>query len=403
MQGDEVTEKYFRKGFGLRKEVAETLAVDYHSQIVDRVRENNFALEVGNLYFRLAREFGFCFGVERAVEYAYEASRKFADKRLFLVGEIIHNPHVNHTLRQMGVTILVPGSGGRFDYSGITENDVVIIPAFGVTTQDLRRLQESGCVLVDTTCGSVLNVWKRVELYARDGFTALVHGKHFHEETQATVSQIEKYEAGKYVVVRDMGETELICSFIEHGGDPSDLQATFAAKVSEGLDFSHDLECVGIANQTTMLASESLAIEHRVRQALSNRYGEEHVDQHFRSFGTICTATQERQNAVLDLVEESPDMMVVIGGYNSSNTNHLAKLCSTRCPTFHIADASCIDAENNRICYKSVGSTEDTVVDGWLEEGAKLIGITAGASTPNNKIGETIERIVRIRGLSLPD
>jgi 4-hydroxy-3-methylbut-2-enyl diphosphate reductase len=272
-----------------------------------------------------------------------------------------------------------------------------------VTTQDLQRLQDAGCVLVDTTCGSVLNVWKRVEQYARDGFTALVHGKHFHEETQATVSQIEKYDAGKYVVVRDMGETELICGFIEHGGDPSDLQATFADKVSEGFDFLRDLECVGIANQTTMLASESLAIENRVRQALVNRYGEGNIDQHFRSFGTICTATQERQNAVLDLVEESPDMMVVIGGYNSSNTNHLAKLCSTRCPTFHIADASCIDPEHNRIRHKPVGSTEDALVDRWLGEETKLIGITAGASTPNNKIGETIERILRIRGLSLSD
>ncbi len=398
-----MTEKYFRKGFGLRREVAETLSIDYHSRIVDRIRENDFFLEVGNLNFRLAREFGFCFGVERAVEYAYEASRKFAGKRLFLVGEIIHNPHVNQTLRQMGVTILVPGSDGRFDYSSITDDDVVIIPAFGVTTQDLRRLQESGCVLVDTTCGSVLNVWKRVEQYARDGFTSLVHGKHFHEETQATVSQIEKYGTGNYVVVRDQDETELICNFIEREGDPSVLQATFADKVSEGFDFSRDLQYVGIANQTTMLASESLAIENRVRRALISRYGEENIDEHFRSFGTICTATQERQNAVLDLVEESLDMMVVIGGYNSSNTNHLAKLCSTRSPTFHIADASCIDPEQNRICYKPVGSMEDVVVEGWLGDGPKLIGITAGASTPNNKIGETIERIVRIRGLSLPD
>lgn len=397
-----MTEKYYRRGFGLRREVADTLAVDYHSRLVDLIRENDYALEVGDLTFRLAREFGFCFGVERAVEYAYEASRKFAGKRLFLVGEIIHNPHVNQTLRQMGVTILVPDAAGRFDYSTITDDDVVIIPAFGVTTQDLLRLKKSGCVLVDTTCGSVLNVWKRVEQYARDGFTALVHGKHFHEETQATVSQIVKYESGKYVVVRDIEETEQICKFIERGGDPSALQAKFADKVSTGFDFTRDLERVGIANQTTMLASESLDIERRVRQALSNRYGEAKADEHFRSFGTICTATQDRQNAVLDLVEESPDLMVVIGGYNSSNTNHLAKLCSTRCPTFHIADASCIDPDSNVIRHTPVGSTGEEALEGWLGEGAKLIGITAGASTPNNKIGETIERILLVRGLSLP-
>lgn len=397
-----MTEKYFRKGFGLRREVADTLAVDYHSQLVDRIRGNDFTLDVGDVTFRLAKEFGFCFGVERAVEYAYEAARKFAGKRLFLVGEIIHNPHVNQTLREKDVTILEPDPKGSFDYSAITDEDVVIIPAFGVTTQDLLQLKESGCVLVDTTCGSVLNVWKRVEQYARDGFTALVHGKHFHEETQATVSQIEKYETGKYVVVRDIEETEKICEFIERGGDSTDLQRAFAEKVSSGFDFSLDLERVGIANQTTMLASESLAIEQRVRQALSRRYGDDHLDDHFRSFGTICTATQERQNAVLDLVEDSLDMMVVIGGYNSSNTNHLAKLCSTRCPTFHIADASCIDPDANLVRHKPVGSAEEVMLTGWLTDGAKVIGITAGASTPNNKIGETIERLLLIRGLTVP-
>ncbi len=397
-----MTEKYFRKGFGLRREVAGTLADAYHSQLVDRIRGNDFSLDVGDLTFRLAKEFGFCFGVERAVEYAYEASRKFSGRRLFLIGEIIHNPHVNQTLQQMGVTILRPGSHGRFDYSAIIEDDVVIIPAFGVTTQDLLELKEAGCVLVDTTCGSVLNVWKRVEQYARDGFTALVHGKHFHEETQATVSQIEKYEDGKYVVVRDIQETELICEFIERGGDAAGLQDRFAEKVSKGFNFTRDLERVGIANQTTMLASESLAIEQRVRQALCSRFGNDNVDRHFRSFGTICTATQERQDAVLDLVDDSLDLMVVIGGYNSSNTNHLAKLCSTRSSTYHIADASCIDPATNAIRYKPVGATEEEVSTEWLSAGAKVIGITAGASTPNNKIGETIERILKIRGLTAP-
>lgn len=397
-----MTEKYFRKGFGLRREVAGTLAQDYHSQLVDRIRANDYALTVGDLTFRLAREFGFCFGVERAVEYAYEASRKFAGKRLFLVGEIIHNPHVNQTLKQMGVTILKPAVDGRFDYSAITEEDVVIIPAFGVTTQDLLHLKESGCVLVDTTCGSVLNVWKRVEQYARDGFTALVHGKNFHEETKATISQIEKYDGGKYVVVRNLDETEQICDFIEQGGDPSELQQSFAKKVSDGFDFTEDLERVGIANQTTMLALESQTIEWRVKQALVSRYGEENIDDHFRSFATICTATQERQDAVLDLVRDHVDLMVVIGGYNSSNTNHLAKLCAARCTTFHIADSACIDPESKSIRHKPVSSTNEVEQSGWLAEGAKVIGVTAGASTPNNKIGETIERILQSRGLGVP-
>jgi len=395
-------ENYFRKGFGLRREVADTLATDYHSQIVDHIRRNDFTLVVDDLTIRLAREFGFCFGVERAVEYAYEAATKFPDKRLFLIGEIIHNPHVNQTLQDMGVTILAAGPEGLFDYSAISGDDVVIIPAFGVTTQDLAQLQKSGCILVDTTCGSVLNVWKRVEQYAREGITALVHGKHYHEETQATVSQIEKYVTGKYVVVRDLEEADRICCFIENGGDSNELQRDFSEKVSAGFDFSRDLERVGIANQTTMLASESLAIEERVKRALSHRYGEENIEQHFRSFGTICTATQERQNAVLDLVKGHLDLMVVIGGYNSSNTNHLAKLCSTRCPTFHIADSLCIDPEAHVIRHKPVGSTKEVELTGWLEDGATTIGITAGASTPNNKIGETIKRILLTRGLTIP-
>lgn len=397
-------EKYFRKGFGLRKEVADTLTADYHSQLVDRIRENDFELVVGDLTFRLAREFGFCFGVERAVEYAYEAATKFKGRRLFLIGEIIHNPHVNQTLRQMGVTFLERDPDGFFDYSSITSDDVVIIPAFGVTAKDLSHLRNRGCVLVDTTCGSVLNVWKRVELFAKDGFTALVHGKYFHEETKATVSQIEKHENGKYIIVRDLEETDRICRFMEEGGDPAELQEEFADQVSDGFNFTRDLERVGIANQTTMLASESLAIELRVREALSRRYGEDEIEDRFRSFGTICTATQERQDAVLDLVQGSLDLMLVIGGYNSSNTNHLAKICSTQCPTFHIADASCISPETNTIRHMPVGSAEEVEVSGWLEEeeGERVIGITAGASTPNNKIGETIERVLLTRGLPVP-
>ena len=172
--------------------------------------------------------------------------------------------------------------------------------------------------------------------------------------------------------------------------------------MSAGFDFSQDLERVGIANQTTMLASESQAIEQRVRAALIHRYGEANIQDHFMSFGTICTATEERQKAVLDLLEGSLDMMVVIGGYNSSNTNHLAKISAMRCKTFHIADASCINPEINVIRHKPVGATEEVESVGWLEDGAKVVGITAGASTPNNKIGETIERILRSRGLDIP-
>ncbi len=396
---------YFRKGFGLKREIEGSLAEDYHSRLVDQVRRAGNVLRAGDLTFRLAKEFGFCYGVDRAVEYAYESRRKFPEKRIFLVGEIIHNPHVNEKLESMGVTIIRPVEDGHFDFSGITPEDVVLIPAFGVRVADFEWLRSIGCVLVDTTCGSVLNVWKRVERYAREGFTAIVHGKHFHEETKATVSQVTKYEGGKYLIVRDMDETDLLCGFIRagvaEGATLAAMRETFGHKVSEGFDFERDLVRVGLANQTTMLASESLAIARRIGEALTERYGADHVDEHFRTFDTICSATQERQDAILELIEEPLDAMIVIGGYNSSNTNHLAKICAKKVTTYHIADAVCIDDRSGGIRYKQVDSTTEIERSDWLD-GVRTIGITAGASTPNNKIGEAIERTLRSRGLEVP-
>ena len=392
---------YFRKGFGLKRQIEGDLAKQYHSQLVDRIREGGYSLEVDGLTIRLAKEFGFCYGVDRAVEYAYESRTKFPDTRIHLVGEIIHNPHVNEKLAGMGITIIELGEDGQFDFSGVQPEDVVLIPAFGVRYADFQHLRELGCVLVDTTCGSVLNVWKRVEQYARDGFTAVVHGKHFHEETKATTSQVTKYEGGRYIIVRDMDETELLCRFIKDEATPAEMQEAFGHKVSDGFDFARDLRRMGVANQTTMLASESLAIARCISEALSERYGPGHLETHFRTFDTICSATQERQDAVLDLIEEPLDAMVVIGGYNSSNTNHLAKICSKKVTTYHISDATCILPESGTILYKPVDRAGEVEQKDWLS-GVGRIGITAGASTPNNKIGEAIERVLQSRGLAVP-
>ncbi len=392
---------YFRKGFGLKREIEGTLADDYHSQLVDRIRAADNTLEVGDLTLRLAKEFGFCYGVDRAVEYAYESRTKFPDKRILLVGEIIHNPHVNDKLESMGITIVHRSDDGQFDFSAVGPEDVVLIPAFGVRYADFERLREIGCVLVDTTCGSVLNVWKRVEQYARDGYTAVVHGKHFHEETKATTSQVTKYEGGKYIIVRNMEETELVCRYIAGDVAVAEMEQTFGHKVSDGFDFTRDLERIGVANQTTMLAGDSVAIANRLSEALTARYGEDQLDEHFRNFDTICSATQERQDAILELIEEPLDAVIVIGGYNSSNTNNLARICSKKVTTYHISDATCIDTESSTIRHKPVDTEVEKEQADWLP-GLKRIGITAGASTPNNKMGEAIERILQMRGLAIP-
>lgn len=398
---------YFRRGFGLKKTIQPIIAANYHSSLVDKIREDGYTATFGDLTFILAKEFGFCYGVDRAVDYAYETSHKFPDRRIFLVGEIIHNPHVNTRLQEMGIRFLHPSPDGKFDFSEVTPDDVVILPAFGATLADFKELNELGCILVDTTCGSVLNVWKRVDSYARDGFTALIHGKYQHEESRATASQVYKHEGGKYVVVRDMDEARLIMDFIEQNEkalSADELRRHFAEKASKGFDPETDLVKIGVANQTTMLATESLAIANEVGKSLARRYGEENLPHHFRSFDTICSATQERQDAVLEMMQDPPDIMIVIGGYNSSNTNHLAHLCRGYTRTYHISDSTRIDPEKGTISHKPVLDPEapEEVVEDWLPAGPISIGITAGASTPNNKIGEAIENIVKIRGETIP-
>jgi len=395
-----MADTYFRKGFGLKGEIEGALVSDYHSALVEEVRSRGYELTSGDLTVRLAREFGFCYGVDRAVEYAYETRSKFPDKRIFLVGEIIHNPHVNAKLSTMGIVIVRRGELGEFDFAGVTADDVVIMPAFGVTKEAFDRLRGVGCVLVDTTCGSVLNVWKRVESYARDGFTSVIHGKYQHEETRATASQAGKFPGGHFIVVRDMGEARLLCEFIAHGGSAADLRQRFRVASSPDFEPERDLQRVGVANQTTMLSGESLAIAAELRGAMVARYGDVEAARRFRTFDTICSATQDRQDAVLRLLEDSVDVMVVIGGYNSSNTTHLAALCARRVPTFHVEDSGGIDPERGVIRHKPVGGHAEMETAGWLPATARVVGVTAGASTPNNKVGETIERVFATRGIS---
>jgi 4-hydroxy-3-methylbut-2-enyl diphosphate reductase len=397
------SETYYRKGFGLKSAVQGTLDADYSGGLVDLLRERDFTLTVRDVTIRLAREFGFCYGVERAVEYAYQTRSKFPDRRILLVGEIIHNPHVNAKLRSMGITILRP-ENGAFDYSQVSSGDVVILPAFGVTIRDFEILREIGCIVVDTTCGSVLNVWKRVETYARDGFTALIHGKYYHEETRATASQVSKFPGGQYLIVRDMAEAQLVCRFIEGQLDAGTLMAQLGKGAGPGFDPNIHLARIGVANQTTMLAQESLAIAEEVGQAMARAHGDSHRATHFRSFDTICSATQDRQDAVEELLREPLDVMLVIGGYNSSNTISLAAICAASVPTFHVEDATCIDSERGTIRHWNSVRKEEVETSGWLSRpGVVRVGLTAGASTPNNKIGDAVARVLATRGIGRDD
>ncbi len=406
-------ETYFRKGFGLRTEVQGDLSADYAGWIVDALRERDGVLTVGDVTVRIAREFGFCYGVERAVEYAYQTRRKFPDRRIFLVGEIIHNPHVNEKLRRMDIVILAPGDHdadhSRFDFSGIAPDDVVVLPAFGVTIHDFEALRNLGCIVVDTTCGSVLNVWKRVESYSRDGFTALIHGKWYHEETRATASQVGRFPDGRYVIVRDMEEARLVTAVIEAlaAGRTADaevraFQERLGHAVSPGLDPRRHLDRIGVANQTTMLARDSLAIAAEVGGAMQRAFGTGQAA-HFRTFDTICSATQDRQDAVLELLAEPLDAMVVVGGFNSSNTLSLAALCADRLATYHVEDATNIDVARGEIRFRPPGKehAEEQRRDWLPSTGPVRVGITAGASTPNNRIGETVSHIFATRGIVL--
>jgi 4-hydroxy-3-methylbut-2-en-1-yl diphosphate reductase len=390
---------YFRKGFGLKSEIQSELDSDYTGHLVDLLKDREYSLTVGDVTIRLAKEFGFCYGVERAVDYAYQARKKFPDRTIYLAGEIIHNPHVNSKLQAMGITFLMP-ENGHIDFSVVKAEDVVILPAFGVTIRDFEVLRQIGCVMVDTTCGSVLNVWKRVESYARDGLTSLIHGKHYHEETRATASQAEKYEGGQYFIVRNMEEAQLVCDFIEGRLSASALMERFAHAASPNFDPERDLRRIGVANQTTMLARESLAIGELVGRSMARARGDEYAKENFRTFDTICSATQERQDAVVELLREPLDVMVVIGGYNSSNTMSLAALCSETVRTFHVEDADDIDPASGTIRHRPLGAEEETASAAWIPNtGPVRIGVTAGASTPNNKIGEAVGRIFASMGI----
>ena len=380
----------FRKGLDRKHEVAGRLADDYHSGLVAKLKQDGFAYRSGRLTVHLAREFGFCYGVDRAVDYAYQARVRFPDRRIFLTGEIIHNPHVNDQLRGQGIRFLSDEGESTQD---IARDDVVILPAFGVAIDVLDGLVARGCTLVDTTCGSVLNVWKNVKRYTAEGVTSVIHGKYWHEETLATASQAHQDGRGQYLVVLDHTQAKLACDYIRSGGDRQAFMAAFVDAASPGFDPDVHLERIGCANQTTMLSSESLEVGRMFRAAMLERYGESELASRFRAFDTICSATQDRQDAVIALLaEHRVDLMLVLGGHNSSNTCNLARMCADTVPTYHVADPNAL-MSCDRIAHRPIHSQQQVVAEGWLPDGPVAVGLTSGASTPDTLVGAVIERL----------
>jgi 4-hydroxy-3-methylbut-2-en-1-yl diphosphate reductase len=403
-----VTEqKYFRKGFKMRDDVQHLLDRDYRSEVVDRVRENGNVLEIEGLTLRLADEFGFCYGVDRAVDYAFQTREKFPERRIHITGDMIHNASMNDRLREMGIEFLSQGFDDRPDekFDALGPEDVVLLPAFGAPVDWVRKLKEKECIVVDTTCGSVLSVWKRVTRYAQRGFTSIIHGKYYHEETKATASQTTiEGGNGKYLIVRNLDEVGHVVDFILGRMGSEDLREKLGHGMCPGFNPDEDLQKVGVANQTTMLMSETMAVGEELRKAMVERYGAENLEEHFELFDTICSATQDRQDALFELLEHTLDVAVIIGGYNSSNTNNLAIIAAERVPrSYHVASGDCINGDSIR--HKPAGTPldarEEVEERGWLAAGPVRLGLTAGASTPNSQIGLAIGRILEARGLPL--
>ncbi|HEX2099006.1 MAG TPA: 4-hydroxy-3-methylbut-2-enyl diphosphate reductase [Rubrobacteraceae bacterium] len=399
-------QKYYRKGFKMRNDIQHLLDRDYRSEVVDRIRNTGNVLIAGDLTLRLADEFGFCYGVDRAVDYAFQTREKFPDRRVYITGDMIHNASMNDRLREMGIEFLSQGFEGHPDekFDSLGHDDVILLPAFGAPIDWVEKLRQRGCIIVDTTCGSVLSVWKRVTRYAQKGFTSIIHGKYYHEETRATASQTLKDGGnGKYLIVRDLKETGYVVDFILGSIGAEELKQKLGHGMSPHFDPETDLQKVGVANQTTMLMTETMAVGEELRKAIAARYGEEKLGEHFELFDTICSATQDRQDALMGLLEHPLDVVIIVGGYNSSNTNNLTIIASERVPrSYHIASGDRI--KGSLIRHKPPGTPldprEEVEEEGWLPEGRVQVGLTAGASTPNSQIGLAVERILEARNLS---
>lgn len=384
------SENYHRRGFGHAQEVAGVLNSEYQSSLIQQIRDGNYRLEKGEVTILLAEAFGFCWGVERAVAMAYETRQQFPHQQIWITNEIIHNPDVNQRLKEMKVGFIAVENGEK-DFSVVGAGDVVILPAFGASVSEMQLLQEKGCTIVDTTCPWVSKVWNSVEKHKKKNHTSIIHGKYKHEETVATSSF-----ADKYLVVLNLEQAEYVSNYILNGGDKEEFLHKFEHAYSDGFDPDRDLERVGVANQTTMLKSETEQIGRLFEATMLKKYGPVELNEHFMSFNTICDATQERQDAMFKLVDEEISLMLVIGGFNSSNTTHLQEISVDRSiPSYHIDSVKRI-LSAQRLEHKPLGKDLE-VKENWLPEGKITVGITSGASTPDRAVEAVIEKIFELK------
>jgi 4-hydroxy-3-methylbut-2-enyl diphosphate reductase len=380
--------------------VQEQVEHHYHSSLVERVRGQGSVLSAGKTVIRLAKQFGFCYGVERAIDLAYAARKVFPEARLFLIGEIIHNPEVNAQIAALGIRNLLD-QNGRPHVEDLGPDDVVIVPAFGATIPLVEEIKRHGCRIVDTTCGDVMSVWKRVRQNALEEVTSIIHGKASHEETRATASRALGNGSGRYLIVLNLDEADRVCEYILGKLNREDFLRQFEGRFSDGFDPDIHLQRIGVANQTTMLREETEAVQRRLKEAVLQRDGN---DSNFRLFDTICGATQERQDALKELLQQPMDLLLVVGGYNSSNTTHLAEMGEQQVPTYFIRNQECLESPGLIRHYDLQEKREVSSLISWLPQASipVRVGITAGASCPNNLIEEVMLRVLSLRGEETP-